>query len=1070
MALRLQVSNSLSILAKYFCDDLKQQNTSVFKPYYLVTQTEGMNNWLRLQLAENLGIAANYKFLKPNDLVNQIYAALGGDFLQPLTPENLAWLIFKILGEKDFIKKFGYIASYYTEDTPDKDLKRIALAEKIADLFDQYQIYRQELIQKWNQEGLNNIGPDDWQQHLWVKANQLTNNNIPDKTKIGDYILTQLKDPAKQQQLKNKMPAVFLFGLSVTTDFHLHIFHEVGHIIDFSYYLINPSPNIYWFEDLSEKQAYRLQRKGFMQKADSNLGNNLLTSWGKVIQHTFSMLFKSDELINNYEEVALLAPRKNSLLHKIQGDIFYNLSDAEREELSFKDINDGSLSIHSCYTPAREVEALYNFLVGLVDQKNELLSPRDIVVMVSDIDTYAPYIKAVFRNAPYQFYFSIADESFSTNDTIAAALIALMEMNLQNLKAEEVLQLLDFGYIRKRFGITDLALIRKVVNRANIRFGVNGETADDSVYVSWNYGLQRIIYGICMSGDQEYFTNDNSLYPLDMVEGSASYELIKFVHFVEVLIATLTDREKNRNISDWVKYVERLLIDLVFDPGENADEDYTVLIKQLEKYNVVNDLVTDEISYPLFSHSFLGAVSATVRSGSFAGGGITFCSLIPMRSIPFKIVALLGLNFDKFPRRENQVNFNLITQNPRKGDRNVKENDKHLFLETLLSAQDYLYISYIGQSVKDNGTIPPSALVDELIDYLQAKFPESDELSKEIIQKHSLHSFSPANNKDGKINYIETGNKVKREFLITQTKDALSFANIGIIEFVNFFKNPFKSYFNKVLSVNYYSEDSLLAETEIFGLDSLQSWSLKHDLLLTDKNEQDPLKQRMLKTGALPLKNMASVVFENTEETVAEIRDLFRTCIGDYEEEIITINLNLASTCFSGKIDGVYRDKMVIVSWSKNETKYLLEAYLKYLFIQASGLNLELNFISTKEATIHKAIKIDEATAKNKLIELSDLYIRGHDEILAFYPDFKIEPKDIEAITFVKFKKAVDDKLNSYLFPCNDPYILQKYKDGFFDNELAAHEQDENEVFISFKENFSKIISPLAEIFPTYYG
>jgi exodeoxyribonuclease V gamma subunit len=717
------------------------------------------------------------------------------------------------------------------------------------------------------------------------------------------------------------------------------------------------------------------------------------------------------------------------------------------------------------------VEALYNFLVSLVDKKRETLSPRDIVVMVSDIDSYAPYIKAVFKNAPHSFYFSIADESFASNDTIAAALIALLEMNAQNLKAEEVLQLLDFGYIRKRFGISDLALIRKVVNQANIRFGADGDPDDDSIYVSWDYGLQRIIYGICMSGEDEYFIGNTSLYPLDMVEGSAANEVIRFVHFVQVLISSLTEREKNRNIGDWVKYVERLLVDLIFDPGENADEDYAVLLNHLEKYNAVNELVTDEIAYPLFSHSFLGTISATVRSGSFAGGGITFCSLIPMRSIPFKVVALLGLNFDKFPRKENQVNFNLMTQQPRKGDRNVKENDKHLFLETLLSAQDYLYISYIGQSAKDNSTIPPSALVDELIDYLQAKYPENDELAKEIIQKHSLHNFSSKNNEGDKINYLELNNEVKHNFLLTRQKDELSFSNISINDFVNFFKNPFKAYFNKVLAIYYGSEDSLLAETELFGIDNLQSWNLKQQLLIISEDQQTLLRQRMLKTGGLPLKNMADVVFEETETAVASVRELFKECVGEVTEEKVEVDLNIeeANIRLSGKIDGVYGDKMVAVSWSKSETKYLLEAYLKYLVAQSSGLNLQLYFISANKETVFKASEISQATARIKLIELSDLYISGHNEILPFYPDFKILPKDIETLNFQKFKKAVDEKLNNYNFPSNDPYILQKYKDGFFDNKLADFEQDENEILINFKENFEKIIGPLAQIFPNYY-
>lgn len=1071
MALKLQVSNSLSILAKYFCKDLKAQKISVFQPYYLVTQTDGMNNWLKMKLADNLGIAANYRFLKPNDLINQIYAVLGGDFMQPLSAENQSWLLFKILAEKDFVKRFTHIAAYYTEDNPDKDLKRMALAEKIADLFDQYQIYRPEMIRDWNRATLQDLQKDDWQEYLWIKAKELSGEKMPDKTFVGNFIIETLKSPIAQKRLQNNMPAVFLFGLSVTTDFHMQIFHEVGKVIDISYYLLNPAPGLYWFEDLSEKQAFRLQRKGLIDKLDNNLGNNLLTSWGKVIQHTFGMLFKSDELINNYEEVDLISPKTDSLLHKIQHDIFYNLSDTERENIKYEDLKDGSLSIHSSFTPAREVEALYNFLVSLVDQKKEILSPRDIVVMVSDIDSYAPYIKAVFKNAPYQFYFSIADESFSSNDTIAAALIALMEMNSQNFKAEDVLQLLDFGYIRKRFGISDIALIRNVVDKANIRFGIDGETADDSIYVSWNYGLEKIIYGICISGDEEYFTGEHSLFPVDMVEGAAAQELIKFTHFVQVLIASINDRDKNRSISDWVKYVERLLIDLVFDPGENADEDYTLLLKQLEKYNAINALLTDDLSYQLFSHSFLNSVQSSVSTGSFAGGGITFCSLIPMRSIPFKVVALLGLNFDKFPRKENQVNFNLMNKNPRKGDRNVKENDKHLFLETLLSAQDYLYISYIGQSAKDNSSIPPSALVDELIDYLQTKYTENEELSKEIITKHPLHSFSIKNQENGKINYLAIKDNAQYNFFLTKEKEELTFNQIAVNDFISFFKNPFKAYFNKVLRIYYNSDDTLLSDTELFGINHLQSWGLKQNLLHLKPSEQIVLKDKMLKTGQLPLKNMANVVFEQTEEVVANIRTLFEACIEDETEKTLAIDLSIneSRVKFSGKIDGIYGNKMVAITWSKSETSYLLAAYLKYLLLQASGFNLELHYISAHKELAYKAKNINQAEAKTKLIELIELYIHGHQEIMVFYPDLNINPADIEKLNYGKFKKAVDDKLNNYNFPTNDFYALSKYKDGFFDEEYLKDKTEDPIVLKKYKENFAKLISPLAQVFPNYY-
>jgi len=46
---------------------------------------------------------------------------------------------------------------------------------------------------------------------------------------------------------------------------------------------------------------------------------------------------------------------------------------------------------------------------------------------------------------------------------------------------------------------------------------------------------------------------------------------------------------------------------------------------------------------------------------------------------------------------------------------------------------------------------------------------------------------------------------------------------------------------------------------------------------------------------------------------------------------------------------------------------------------------------------------------------------------------------------------------------------MHKYNDGYFDNQLADFEQDENEVFLDFKENYGKLLSPLAELFPVYF-
>jgi exodeoxyribonuclease V gamma subunit len=1065
MALNLNVSNSLSQLALKLSKDLQQQQGNVFQPQYIVTQTEGMNNWLKLQIATHNGIAANCVFLTPNDVILRAYFFLGGKHPNMLSPQNLTWLLYRILGEQIFNRRFPAIAAYYNNDGFDRDLKRLALAEKTADLFDQYQIYRPDWIEDWNSSSTEQLSGEKWQEYLWLRSKELLQERLPDKTVVGRYIREALKDEESRKKLQGKIPALNIFGLSITTDFHLGLLFEISNCIDISFHILNPAPPVYWFEDRSEKQLAILMRKGLVDKNENNAGNTLLTSWGRVIQDTFVLLFKNEELLNSFNDVGVVEPETDTLLHKLQNDIFNSAVKQDRNALTLADVKDNSITISSCYTVAREVEVLYNYFVHLVDQKKEALSPRDIVVMVTDIDSYAPYIKAVFKNAPYKFHFTIADESYSNGDTMVAALTAILKMNRQNFKAEEVLQLLDSGFIRKRFSISNLDLVRRVVSAANIRFGMQGNKKDDTVYVSWEYGIKRIMYGICMSGAEEYADNNNdTLFPLDLTEGSESLEVIRFCHFVQVLIDSINERERDRTITEWVDYTERLIRNMVCEPEEEIDEDYIMLQEELKNFNVANDFIDEKIDFNIFTHSLLQSVSGAGRAGSFAGGGITFCSLIPMRSIPFKVVALLGLNFDKFPRKESAASFNLMEKDRRRrGDRNVKENDKHLFLETILSAREYLYLSYIGQSAKDNTPLPPSAMVDELIDYITEGCDEPEKVRPVLVIKHPLHSFSERYNDalPGYYNYLDT-----KPMLAVKTSDEnkviepFGFEEISLEGLISFFKNPFKAYYNKVLDIYYEDEDVLLGDTEVFKLDTLQAWSIKPQLVSMDEDEIEVLKKRLVKTGGLPLKNMATVTVDELEEDISKVRELFKECVGGEMEETVTIELAIDNSLLKGNIRNIYGNKLVFVSYSKNENKYLLEAYIRYLVARAFGLEHEVYFISANKEAIYEGTVISKSQAINRLTDLLQLYKTGHEKIITFYPGFKIKPADVDILEEALLQKLVNDVLHNYQYPCDDQYLINEYRNGYF-KSVDLVEQ--------FKENGEKLIKPLAELFPGYY-
>lgn len=1056
MALQLNVSNSLTHLAEKLTEDLQNLQQNIFQPYYVVTQTEGMNNWLKQHIAGDAGIAANYKFLKPNDLVNQLYYLIGGIQKSTLSSQNMTWLLFEILGQKEFISKFPRIAAYFNNQDIDKDVKRLSLAEKMADLYDQYQIYRAEMMLKWNESFINDIAENDWQQYLWLKAKEISKNNLPDKTTLGEEILNALKDKTELSFLKSKIPAVHIFGLSIITQFHLKILEELGKHIDVFFYLLNPAPSEYWFEDKTEKQLAAWRRKGF-DVSLNNTGNPLLSSWGKLMQNTFNQLFTNDEILNSLNETRIEEPATDSLLHKIQNDIFYNKND-ERNIILKNDLEDNSITINSCYTIAREVEVLYNYLVYLIDERKEKLSPRDIVIMSTDINAYAPYIKAIFDNAPYSFPVTIADESFTDTDTITNALATILQMDRDNFKSEEVLQILDSSFIKKRFGITDIALIRKVVDEANIRFGIEGKTEDDTKYVSWDYGLKRILYGICMSGGEEYAMEDDTIFPIDSLEGSDSLELIRFSHFINVLIDSINERKNKRSLAAWVEYTEQVLHNLICEPGEEVDEDYTIVIEHLENLNETNEFLNEQISFEVFKSSFAKSLSASFQTGTFSKGGITFCSLIPMRSIPFKVVAMLGLSYDKFPRKEIPGSFNLMEIKKQKGDRNVKENDKHLFLETLLSAKEYLYISYIGRKPQDNSEVPPSAMVDELIDYIETGY--KNEVRNLLVTQQPLQNFSRKYNSENAKYYDYRNDKVgeKKNILKKDNeRTTFKFEEIGLSDLVRFFKNPFKEFYSKVLGINYREDDLLLRETELFEIEKgLQLWKIKKELLKIDPEESASLKKRYIKTGMLPLKNMADAELGHIEQMIAPVREVLNECIDHEEPAILNVEFFLEGSNVKGVIENVFGNKIIFTSLSKNESKYLIEGTIIYLAAIASGNNHTIHFISANKMNVFNGLKISPQSAIDHLTEMVKLYKQGHEKIISFYPDFDISLSNINDLSYDVFLKVIG-KAMKHAEEC----IHNEFQNGYFENESKFEE---------YKQNAGIILKPVETIFAEYFN
>jgi len=1064
MSIKLYVSNSLTKLSNQLSTDLKNNKIGVFDQEQIVTQTEGMNNWLKIKIANELGITANCIFNKPNDVVTKIYYLLAGKSKPLIGGEYIKWKIYHLLGQRNFINKFPDIANYYTVN----EIKQIALATKMADLFDQYQMYRPDTIESWNKITIDEF-QDDWQQWLWVSIKSQVKDTMLDKTGMIQFIIHALKEKSNQQLLNKKILYLHFFGIAVITPFYLQLFNELSKSIEIRFYLLNPAPSCYWMEDETEKAiARKFQKAKIKSNLDqyANIGNTLLNSWGGIVKESFSLLFQDEQYINLYNDDLAEEPGKpNTLLKKIQQDIFLNSPSSDRNEISVLEFSDESLVINSCFTAVREVECLYNYLVYLVDVKKEILSTRDIVVMVTDIDQYAPFIRAIFDNAPYRFPYTIADESISASYSLFKDIELILSLQFESFKAEEVIELLNSKYIQERFSLTDIETIRKSVDAANIRFGKSGSDDNDTRFVSWEYGLQRIMYGICISGEPiiETYAGE-SLIPIDIIEGASSLELIKFWHFMQMLQGFLEERNMPRSIADWIAYIQELVENLLFQAGEKEDEDYHSLINYLDRIADFQDISDEPIGFNTFKYSFLELLQSDKKKNAFSGGGVTFCSLIPMRSIPFKVVAMLGMGFDSFPRKESKLSFSLLDGEKRKGDRNIKNNDKHLFLETILSAQNYLYISYQGLSTKDATTIPPSSLVDELINYIIQGTDSGDlKLRNKIITEHPLHGFSQRYfNNSGLYSYLSNTKYKSQDLGQSDQREPITyqFDEILLSDLQRFFKEPFKWYFNKALGIYYNDKEVLLPDTELFELNHLQNWQIEQDLIEMDVSDYELYYDKLCKTGKLPLKNIGRIVFEQLVLKIDVKKEWLNDIIRGKLATSVDVNLQINNSIITGKVNNVYENQFIIACDSGRITKHLVAAYITYLVLTAQGEELDFLFLLTKSTEIKSfpAGSISQQISIDRLTELIDKFKIGYTEPFYFCPSLSSNPYELFETDGSNFEMMVKDLYNNneYSHNFDDQYMQKAYENGFF---LA-------DKFDDFKDNSLNIFDQINDLIP----
>lgn len=1127
-----QLEKQKEILAELF-KTLPREDP--FQQDIILVQSPGMAQWLQMELAKKNGISANLAFPMPASFIWQLYADnLPAVSLQnPFDKDSMMWRLMGLIPAFLSKENFAPLRHYLASSPHSEQYKLYQLSSKIADLFDQYLVYRPEWIFAWErgedeqialqiksqQAYLNDTllqqiqGNVAWQGELWraltaaVKAD--VGEQATHRAALHEQFLALLKDKHQSKKLPSR---VFIFGIPALPTAYLSILQAMSEEVDIHLFFNNPSQE-YWgdIRDLRLDYLRSRTRRDYQKQneiqplfSESQLdglsqgnveatyheenlqaGNPLLAAWGKMGRDFLYTLVRDEERVPTYPVNAYEEITSSTLLGQLQSHILH--LDNKPFEI---EKNDHSLTLHACHSAMREVEVLHDYLLDLFNQ-DPTLTPKDVVVMVADINQYTPYIQAVFgqnsgqrngvknENAPV-IPFSISDNKLSESDVLVSCYLTLLRLKESTFSAEDILTLLDIPALRERFGISlsDLPLVREWVADVGIRFGLQKHQSGIN-FNSWQAGLERMMLGYALREEHGIWQESLGFDSSYGLKGLLAGNLSRFFTALSTWHETL---QQTHSMEKWHEILTALLADFFVQNEETAE---TCFYLQERINEVATQLAELHVDTPLQADIIADVVTNKLEDSpnslKFLAGKVNFCTLLPMRAVPFKVVCLLGMNDTDYPRTQTPNSFDLMQYHHQKGDRVRRDDDRYLFLEALLAARDYCYISYIGRSIIDNQAKEPSVLVSQLLDYVNQGQDESQKLQ---VQSHPMTAFSPNNFKNtenfnrsfaGKwLPMAKMGGSAPQKEFATPMEKTESITEIELDRLVSFVENPVKFFFEKQLGVYFREDNERIADSENFTLAGLDKYTLNNDLVYADETEFDTYFAQAAVKGVLPRAQFGQVAAENVRDAVLE----FKAKIADLgEAHNASVDFTLPVTWQDqaqtirvfGYMENLFDDDQVI-EWrfASYKERYCIRPWIYYLIQCITQEKAVPPMLITKEVT-RDFPQIDRETALAQLQIYVQAYLQSQLEIQLVptvdkISDFILEEGsavDFESI-FEKIQKLAEDDTWSHYGKKADPYwsrvLAQTTKFEHEENRLALLKQttDWFGLLFSKKENKTK--------------
>jgi exodeoxyribonuclease V gamma subunit len=950
MAFHIHRAERTDVLADGLAALLADPLPDPFADELVIVPAKGVERWLSQRLSHILGrgngqdgVCAGISFRNPRSLIAEI---TGTDDEDPWHPDTLVWSLLDVIDgscDDDWCKTLATHLGHF-EAGEEKELRmgrRYAVARRLAGLFASYARQRPQLLIDWESDTAGPIASDlAWQPHLW--------RALLDRVDADPPHIRHAKTVATLQESPTDLPErISLFGHTRLPSTEIELLDALSTHHDLHLWLPHPS-DILW-QSLADVHGQISRRDDTSHR---EVGHPLLATLGRdlrELQRGLPTDTQTDDYLGAHD-------RPDTLLGWLQSDITANEIRRDGRTLG---PDDRSVQVHSCHGPARQIDVLREVLLGLLTD-DETLEPRDILVMCPDIETYAPLIVAGFGlgdmikgvHPAHKLRVRLADRSLVQTNPLLGVASQLLALAGGRATSSEVLNLAQAPPVRARFGFTDDSLedITRWVRQANIRWGFDRDHRKpygvDFIQNTWRFGIDRVLAGVAMSDDSHAWI-DTTL-PLDDVSSNRvelAGQLAEYVDRLQHVVESLTGLKPLR---EWLTALEEGINLLA-----RVDDDDAWQTSQLQRE--FGDVLTNagpraetKMRLPDICALLDRHLSGRPTRANFRTGTLTVCTMVPMRSVPHRVVCLVGLDDGVFPRLGVVDGDDVLARDPMTGERDIRSEDRQLLLDAISAATEKLVITYTGANEYTGQERPPAVPLAELLDTLDVT--TADKVRKKIVVRHPLQPFDTRNVIPGELIPHEpftfdntvlnaararSGDRAEKPPFISGPLPAPPPDDVVLADLVAFFRDPVKGFY-RALDYTLPWEVDGVEDAMPVDINALEEWTVGDRMLDDMLHDMDPAQARdaewrrgTLPPGRLGWRKATEICGQAT--LLAEAARAYRSANAD----AVDVDIDLGGRRLTGTVSPVFGDRLVSVTYSKLGGRHLLQSWIPLLALLA---------------------------------------------------------------------------------------------------------------------------------------